>query len=459
MAEINKEVHISGSFYKKLESSSSLYAHIIMVATKPDIIKQAPLYLELKKRWELVILVHTGQHYDYNLSEGVLNEFWMEVDVNLNIFGSIHKKYALIVERLWDLIVKLKEEYSRVPVPYVHGDTLTAASADKWAFLNKTAVVHVEAGIRTFALKSEIYKDILDRFNKWEFSWDEYYKINQDRNNFERGSIEPYPEQFNTRSVEPSTWFYALPVPLYKETLLQEGFPEDRMKVVWNSVVDAIRISEKNLSKSKAFQMHPNMKGKDFIFVTIHRRENTENEDRFRAIYNGLKKLVKDWVAVCFLGLYASENAIDKYGLRADIEALHRDYSDNFTYGPALAHHHEVIDMMSKAWAVVTDSGSMQEEANIVWTPCVTVRFGSDRSETMFHWSNIIAPPINSKLIAEIVKWAIANPDMRKSNLYWENVSELIVDETLAILKKSGQLFRFDDERLGLKKYYNFDID
>jgi UDP-N-acetylglucosamine 2-epimerase (non-hydrolysing) len=60
--------------------------------------------------------------------------------------------------------------------------------------------------------------------------------------------------------------------------------------------------------------------------------------------------------------------------------------------------------MISQAGAVVTDSGSMQEEANIVGTPCVTVRFGSDRTETILEGCNIIAPPVNSELIADIVK-------------------------------------------------------
>lgn len=86
---------------------------------------------------------------------------------------------------------------------------------------------------------------------------------------------------------------------------------------------------------------------------------------------------------MCFLGLYASEFAIDNFGLRDDINELVAKYPDNFAYGKALAHHHEVIDMISQAGAVVTDSGSMQEEANIVETPCVTIRFGSDRTETI----------------------------------------------------------------------------
>jgi UDP-N-acetylglucosamine 2-epimerase (non-hydrolysing) len=63
------EVFIRENFWLDIENTTQKYAHIIMIATKPDIIKQAPLYLELKKRKKLVILVHTGQHYDYNLSK------------------------------------------------------------------------------------------------------------------------------------------------------------------------------------------------------------------------------------------------------------------------------------------------------------------------------------------------------------------------------------------------------
>jgi len=58
-----KEVYIRSWFWQEIENNDKKYAHIIMIATKPDIIKQAPLYLELKKRWELVVLVHTWQHY------------------------------------------------------------------------------------------------------------------------------------------------------------------------------------------------------------------------------------------------------------------------------------------------------------------------------------------------------------------------------------------------------------
>ncbi len=458
----NKEdnaIFVRPNFWFDIQNSSQKYAHIIMIATKPDIIKQAPLYLELKARGELVILVHTGQHYDYNLSKWVLTEFGMDVDINLNIFGKIHKKFSLVIERLWDFLVDLSENYQKIPVPYVHGDTMTATTADKAAFLNKFAVVHVEAGIRTFTPSKEFYHNLFKNYDKWNFNWKDYYKLLQDFNLYEQGSIEPYPEQFDTRWIEASTGLFAVPVELYKKTLKNEGFPKEHIKVVWNTIVDAIEISKTKVINSKAFEKYPNMKWQDFLFITIHRRENTEKKERFLAIYYGIKKLIEDWTYVCFLGLYASEFAIDKYGLREDIEELKKKYHKNFAYGPALAHHAEVIDMISQAWAIVTDSGSMQEEANIVWVPCVTVRFGSDRTETILDGTNIIAPPINSNLIFDIVKWAIWNKKMiNKQHLYWENVSVKIVDEVLAMLKKDGKLFKYDDERLDLEQFFNWKI-
>lgn len=453
-----QDIFIRQNFWQDIQLCNQKYAHIIMIATKPDIIKQAPLYLELKSRWELVILVHTWQHYDYNLSKWVLTEFWMNVDINLNIFWPIHKKFSLIVERLWDLLVELNDNYKKIPIPYVHWDTLTAATADKAAFLNKFAVVHVEAWIRTFTPNKYYYQFLFSNYENGNFNWDEYYDSLKKKEIYEAWSIEPFPEQFDTRSIEWSTWFFAAPVELYKDTLIKEWYDPDKIKVVWNTIVDAIKISKSKINTSKAFELFPNMKWKPFVFVTIHRRENCEKKERFLTLFYALKKLIQDWIYVCFLELYASWFAIDNYWLRDELNDLIKKYPENFSYWPALAHHAEVIDMLMQAWAVVTDSWSMQEEANIIWTPCVTLRFWSDRTETILAWTNIIAPPVNSKLIAEIIVWAINNPKMKWNNLYGENVSKKIVDEVLLILSKNWKLFLLDDERLGLEKYTNWKI-
>lgn len=215
-------VSIRENFWNEISKEQQKHAHIVMIATKPDIIKQAPLYSELKKRGKFVILIHTGQHYDYNLSEGVLQEFGMVVDVKLGISGKLHEKFSQVIDRLGNFLEELATKYDKIPVPYVHGDTMTATTADKAAFLNKFAVVHVEAGIRTFTPNEHFFNRIFTEFQHGKFDWEQYYNFLQDQRIYELGSIEPYPEQFDTRGIEASTGFFALPHELYKKTLTGE---------------------------------------------------------------------------------------------------------------------------------------------------------------------------------------------------------------------------------------------
>lgn len=84
--------------------------------------------------------------------------------------------------------------------------------------------------------------------------------------------------------------------------------------------------------------------------------------------------------------------------------------------------------------------------------PCVTVRFGSDRSETLLEGANVLAPPVNARLIADITDETYDNPNMRKESLYGENVSEKIVDGVLSLLRKEGELFRLDPQKTRCRK-------
>ena len=75
---------------------------------------------------------------------------------------------------------------------------------------------------------------------------------------------------------------------------MDEGFLDDRIDVVGNTVADAVRLSCAKIPESKAFEHYPNMRDKKLIFITIHRRENCEVRERFLAIYYGIKKLVQE---------------------------------------------------------------------------------------------------------------------------------------------------------------------
>lgn len=434
----------SPTFFDDLAAQSERHVHLILIATKPDIIKQVPLYKELKNRGHLVVLGHTGQHYDENLSGGMLKEFGVEPDFNLNVRGSMHEVVSQIIGRLGHVISELKNK-GKIVIPYVHGDTTTAMAAANAGYCNGFASVHVEAGIRTLTPRFADERLAMDDPSHFDVAaWREFL-MNAD--NWERGSLEPYPEQFNTRAAEAGTGVHLAPVELDRQFLISEGYPEDRIFVVGNSVVDATHEALRNSENSSIFERYPILERGDFVRFCIHRRENCISETRFRAIYDAMKSLIHEGRTVLLISLFQTENAFDRYGLKDEVEKMAAEYA-NFVYSPVWPLYTDVIAAMNKAAVCATDSGSMQEEMNVLGVPCVTLRFGSDRAESAINGGNLIAPPVDSQLIRRVIDFAWDNRDMRNApKIYGENVSSNCITAVEDVLAK-GEVFRTEEERL-----------
>ncbi|MCK5020941.1 MAG: UDP-N-acetylglucosamine 2-epimerase [Candidatus Peribacteraceae bacterium] len=429
--------YLSQSFYKDIASANGKHVHVIMIATKPDIIKQVPLYNELKSRGHVVVLGHTGQHYDENLSGGMLKEFGVEPDFNLNVRGSAYEVVSQIIGRLGYVFAEIKEG-GKIVIPYVHGDTTTAMAASNAGYCHRFASVHVEAGIRTLTPAYE--KCRIGDPSKWR-------EFLMDRNNWERGSQEPFPEQFNTRCSEAATGIHLAPVELDKEFMLSEGYAQDRIFVVGNSVADALRQAQGKLDESTIFERFPQLADGNFVRFCIHRGENCSSEKRFRAIYEAMKSLILDGRKVLFISLFKTESALKEFGLKEEIDQIAKDYS-NFVYSSVWAEYGDVIAAMNKAAVCATDSGSMQEEMNVLGVPCVTLRFGSDRPESAIAGGNLIAPPVDSSIIKSLIEYAWNNKEMKSApKIYGENVSAKCVDTVEEVLAK-GEVFREEEERL-----------
>ncbi len=442
----------SSSFYEDIASNKASYVHLICIATKPDIIKQVPLYKELKKRGHLVILGHTGQHYDENLSGGMLKEFGVEPDFNLNVRGAAYEVVSQIIGRLGYVIGELKEptfvkasvgRRGKIVIPYVHGDTTTAMAASNAGYCHRFASVHVEAGIRT----------LTPDYDRWGNDWSDiaaWREFQMNRDNWKCGSQEPFPEQFNTRCSEAATGIHLAPVELDREFMKNEGFAEDRIFTVGNSVADATMDAMERMDQATVFDRHPTLADGDFVRFCIHRGENCINEQRFRAIYDAMKSLILDGRKVLLISLFKTEQALENFGLKEEVDQLAKEH-ENFVYSPVWAEYVDVIAAMSKAAVCATDSGSMQEEMNVMGIPCVTLRFGSDRSESAMNGGNIIAPPVDSMVIKSIVEYAWNNQKMKDADkIYGENVSAKCIDAVEQVLK-NGDVFRSDEERLGIE--------
>ncbi|MCA9324680.1 UDP-N-acetylglucosamine 2-epimerase [Candidatus Saccharibacteria bacterium] len=439
------------SAIKKISDSDKKLVHIVTIATKPDIIKQAPIYWELKNRGELVLLCHTGQHYDFRYSGGMEEEFGLEVDIHLKIDGNLNQKVAQMIERFGEVIEYL-HSVDKTPIPYIHGDTSTSMAIGLGSFMHRVACCHVEAGIRTLTPKTTVYQQFYDEFKAGKFDWNTYYEAMQQRENYELGSMEPYPEQYNTRVSEPASGFHAAAVELDREFMLAEGFDPKTIKVVGNTVADATVAAIADSEKSTIFKKYPQLENGEFIRVCIHRRENTQDEQRFIVLIDAMEQLIRDGHSVLLISLFGTEAAIDEFGLRQRIEGLAKEFPETFIYSDVWPYYRDVIAAMRKCAVVATDSGSMQEEMNILGVPCVTLRFGSDRGESFLAGSNIPAPPIDSKFIVEIIKGAVNNKDMASvGNIYGTAVSKKIVDEVLAQADDELGLFQTEEKRLQIK--------
>jgi len=439
----------SPRFYDDLADQSDRHVHLILIATKPDIIKQVPLYMELKKRGHLVVLGHTGQHYDENLSGGMLKEFGVEPDFNLNVRGAMHEVVSQIIGRLGYVIGELKER-GKIVIPYVHGDTTTAMAASNAGFCHAFSSVHVEAGIRTLTPDFGELPKVLSQSGT--IDWEEvdiadWRKFLMERKNWKRGSMEPYPEQFNTRCAECATGIHLAPVELDREFMLSEGFPDDRIFVVGNSVVDATQDALARAASSGIFERYPQLADGNFVRFCIHRRENCIAGDRFRAIYGAMKALIEEGRMVLLISMIQTKKAFERFGLTEEEEKLAQTH-ENFVLSEVWPEYTDVIAAMSKAAVCATDSGSMQEEMNVLGVPCVTLRFGSDRSESIIGGGNILAGPTESDSIKKIIEFAWDNQEMRKApKLYGENVSTKCIDAVEGVLKEGG-VFRTEEQRL-----------
>ncbi|MCC2631762.1 MAG: putative UDP-N-acetylglucosamine 2-epimerase, partial [Patescibacteria group bacterium] len=165
---------------EELQNDQRQNVHIVLIATKPDIIKQAPVYHELKKQGELALLCHTGQHHDFRYSGGMEEEFGLTVDIHLTIDGSLHQKVAQMIERFGEVVAYL-QSIGKTPIPYIHGDTSTSMAIGLASYMHRAACVHVEAGIRTLTPKKQVYKKFYEDFKAGSFDWSEYYAAMQDR--------------------------------------------------------------------------------------------------------------------------------------------------------------------------------------------------------------------------------------------------------------------------------------
>ena len=382
----------------------------IVTGTKPDFYKQAPLVIEAAKENMPVFVINTGQHFDEVLGFGI-EEFNLQqyVGCNLQIRGDLMEKASELILKFGSFGRYCRKHFGMESLlPIVHGDTLVAGIAPlAWVFGMGQKVGQNEAGLRSMSpeaikhlkagkepTKAEIRRFISSQFDgKWFLAREE-----------------PFPEQIDTWICSAGTQFFFAPTKLNRDNLVREGYPENFVHVVGNSVVDAIHQKRKEKSHQSVFDLYPQLENGQWLRMDIHRRENL-TQRRFTSIIGGLVELIKNTdKKVVLVMLNATISALKQYNLDSKLQALAEQHPDKFLMTPLWKEYANVIEFLDsgRCWAEMTDSGSMQEE--LLYFPKVTsmtVRLNTDRPETIFDAkSNVLVPPLSAAWIVSIVNEA-----------------------------------------------------
>ncbi|MBR3176233.1 UDP-N-acetylglucosamine 2-epimerase [Candidatus Saccharibacteria bacterium] len=430
---------------RRINASDNNVIHLIFIGTKPDIIKMAPLYHELQKRSELVIACHSGQHYDFSNSRGILAELKITVDINFKIRGTLNEKLGQIIQQT-DLLMSSLKKTRKIIVPYVHGDTLTACGAALGSILQKIAPVHVEAGLRTMTPKSSVYQKHISAINNNKFNIADYLKDLKDIKNYEYGSFEPFPEQIDTRMIDVVSAIRLAPNEINYQNIISERGLTSGTTTIGNTISDAVYSAlEKPFYDKKISRLHLS----DYIFFTIHRRETCENPKRFKIVLKTLEGILYNGHKVLLI-MHPMFNRGVRMCSEIEFKKIEEKYKNTFMALKPIAHHSDTVKIINNSKLVVTDSGGLQEETNILHKQCVTLRYGTDRIESIIYGNNILIPLINDVFVTKIINEIVGIDTGIAEPLYGNNVSRKIVDYVLEHVDNNNGLFKTEEQRLDL---------
>jgi UDP-N-acetylglucosamine 2-epimerase len=308
----------------------------VIVGTRPQIIKSAPIIYEALKSGLELKIIHTGQHYDYKLSQVFIEEFNLpEPAVNLEVGSGSHAyQTGEIMLRLEKYLLKDKP-----PLVLVPGDTNSALAGALTSVKLGIPVVHIEAGARCYdmSMAEEINRRLIDHCSKLLFA-----PTLNCKKNLERESV-------------------IGEIHLTGDTMY-DAFLKFKDEADRSDILKKLQLSDK-----------------EYSLLTLHRAENVDNPVRLRSI---LKGILKANIKVIFPIHPRTANRLKEYNI--SLEHSNIRIIDPVSYV-------EMLKLLKHAKLVLTDSGGLQKEAFWSQTPCITLRESTEWTETVEAGVNQIA--------------------------------------------------------------------
>lgn len=358
---------------------------ISIVGARPQFIKAATVSRVLRSKSETEeVLVHTGQHYDENMSEVFFDELEIpKPDYHLGVGSCTHgAQTGRMLEAIEQVLMREKPDFV-----LVYGDTNSTLAGALAAVKLQLPVAHVEAGLRSFNRRM--------------------------------------PEEINRVLTDHASNLLFAPTEVAVDNLRSEGIPEDRIHQVGDVMYDAALYYASRANARSRILDQLELQPKGYTLATVHRAENTDDPSRLHAIFEGLG-LIGNRIPVIFLVHPRTRAAIERKETLAEA-SKHLRLIDPVGY----------LDMMmleKNAGLIATDSGGVQKEAFFYHVRCITLREETEWVELVECGWNVLVG-CDPGRIAAAALWK--QPHSNSPSLYGDgHAAERIVQCLLEISRK-----------------------
>jgi UDP-N-acetylglucosamine 2-epimerase (non-hydrolysing) len=312
----------------------------IVLGTRPEIIKMSPVIRELERIKANYFVLHTGQHYSYNMDKVFFEQLQLnDAKFNLEVGSGSHAAQTARI------LIEIEKVYAieKPDIILVQGDTNTVLAGALAGTKLHIKIGHIEAGLRSY-----------DR---------------------------QMPEEINRVLTDHCSDYLFAPTEKCKDILKSEGIPENKIFVTGNTIVDAVQQNLRIINDKGWLLDRLHLKPKEYFLVTLHRQENVDDPFKFNSILQGLDQLASIYHSPVIYPVHPrSRKMMHQFNLKPQNITLldPLDYLD-------------FLHLEKYAKLILTDSGGIQEESCILRVPCITLRDNTERPETLEVGANILA--------------------------------------------------------------------
>lgn len=362
---------------------------LVVFGTRPEVIKLAPVILELKKHNDKYNVIVCNTEQQKELSNQTLSYFNLKADINLDCM----KPNQSLLEVQTRILTGLNSVFSsnKIDAVIVQGDTMTVLCGALAGFYNKLPVFHVEAGLRSY----DIY--------------------------------EPFPEEVMRQMTSRVAELNFAPTEKNRQALLKENIAEEKIHVVGNTVIDALFcLSEETMkSASEFFKSHKIEVNDKIVLITAHRREN--HGERIDRILDAIEYLAKQYSEHTFvIPVHPNPNVKNKIYSRLE------NYQNIRLLTPL--DYPNLVYLMKNAKLILTDSGGIQEEAPSFGCPTLVMRYETERQEGIDAGVSILVGADYDKIVSEsekVLSNSRESSRLKAVNPYGDGTSAKKIEEVI----------------------------